>query len=62
MESNLRLVASIARKFSKSRNDFEELLSEGNAILLYAVDKFDFSRGFRFSTYATMPSSGTSSG
>lgn len=53
VESNLRLVASIARKFSKSRNDFEELLSEGNAILLYAVDKFDFSRGFRFSTYAT---------
>lgn len=53
VESNLRLVASIARKFSKSRNDFEELLSEGNSILLYAVDKFDFSRGFRFSTYAT---------
>jgi len=53
VESNLRLVASIARKFAKSRNDFEELLSEGNAILLYAVDKFDFSRGFRFSTYAT---------
>lgn len=53
VESNLRLVASIARKFAKSRNDFEELLSEGNAILLYAIDKFDFSRGFRFSTYAT---------
>lgn len=53
VESNLRLVASIARKFAKSMNDFEELLSEGNAILLYAIDKFDFSRGFRFSTYAT---------
>ncbi len=53
VESNLRLVASIARKFSKSMNDFEDLLSEGNAILLYAIDKFDFGRGFRFSTYAT---------
>lgn len=53
VESNLRLVASIAAKFAKSRHDFEELLGEGNAILLYAVDKFDFSRGFRFSTYAT---------
>lgn len=53
VESNLRLVASIARKFSKSMADFEELLSEGNSILLYAIDKFDFSRGFRFSTYAT---------
>lgn len=53
VESNLRLVASIARKFAKSMHDFEELLSEGNAILLYAIDKFDFGRGFRFSTYAT---------
>jgi len=53
VESNLRLVASIARKFSKSMADFEDLLSEGNSILLYAIDKFDFSRGFRFSTYAT---------
>lgn len=53
VESNLRLVASIARKFAKSMSDFEDLLSEGNAILLYAIDKFDFGRGFRFSTYAT---------
>lgn len=53
LESNLRLVASIARKFAKSMADFEDLLSEGNGILLYAIDKFDFSRGFRFSTYAT---------
>ena len=53
VESNLRLVASIARKFAKSMGDFEDLLSEGNAILLYAIDKFDFGRGFRFSTYAT---------
>jgi RNA polymerase primary sigma factor len=53
LESNLRLVASIARKFAKSMADFEDLLSEGNGILLYAIDKFDFGRGFRFSTYAT---------
>ncbi len=61
VESNLRLVASIARKFSKSRNDFEELLSEGNSILLYAVDKFDFSRGFRSAPTPRTRSSGTSS-
>ena len=52
-ESNLRLVASIARNLVTRSLDFEELLSEGNLILLGAVDKFDFSRGFRFSTYAT---------
>jgi RNA polymerase primary sigma factor len=52
-ESNLRLVASIARNLVTRSLDFEELLSEGNLILLGAIDKFDFSRGFRFSTYAT---------
>lgn len=52
-ESNLRLVVSIARKFSNSKNSFEDLLSEGNVILLKAIEKFDYSRGFRFSTYAT---------
>ncbi len=53
VEANLRLVASIAHKFSKSRLDYEEWISEGNMILVNAVDKFDYSRGFRFSTYAT---------
>ncbi|MEW4489183.1 sigma-70 family RNA polymerase sigma factor [Thalassoglobus sp. JC818] len=53
IEANLRLVASIAQKFARSRNDFEDLVSEGNMILVNAVDKFDYSRGFRFSTYAT---------
>lgn len=53
VESNLRLVAAIARGFRTSALDVEELVSEGNVVLLNAVDKFDFSRGFRFSTYAT---------
>ncbi len=52
-ECNLRLVISIARKFCTSVCDFDELMSEGNEILLKAIGKFDFSRGFRFSTYAT---------
>ena len=52
-ECNLRLVISIARKFATSQSEFDELVSEGNMIMLKAIDKFDFSRGFRFSTYAT---------
>jgi RNA polymerase primary sigma factor len=52
-ECNLRLVISIARKFANSSCDFDELMSEGNEILLKAIGKFDISRGFRFSTYAT---------
>jgi RNA polymerase primary sigma factor len=53
VQSNLRLVAAIAGRLAGALVDFEELVSEGNVILLHAVDKFDFSRGFRFSTYAT---------
>jgi RNA polymerase primary sigma factor len=52
-ESNLRLVASVAGKLSKSREEFEEFFAEGNGILLYAIDKFDYARGYRFSTYLT---------
>lgn len=52
-ESNLRLVVSIARKFSNSAQQFEDLLSDGLLILLRAIEKFDYSRGYRFSTYAT---------
>ena len=52
-EANLRLVASIAGKLAISRDEFEEFFAEGNGILLYAIDKFDFSRGYRFSTYVT---------
>lgn len=53
VECNLRLVISLARKFTTAAADFDELMSEGNEILLKAISKFDFNRGFRFSTYAT---------
>jgi len=53
IECNLRLVVSIARKFANDQHPFEELVSEGNLILMKAVEKFDYSRGFRFSTYTT---------
>ncbi len=53
VDSNLRLVLSLARKFSNNDVEFEDLVSEGSLILVKAVDKFDYSRGFRFSTYAT---------
>jgi RNA polymerase primary sigma factor len=51
--ANMRLVMSIARKFSSGPDDFDEYVSEANGILLNAIDKFDFARGYRFSTYAT---------
>jgi len=53
VRANLRLVVSIAKKFSSPRVPFDDLLSEGIGSLLRAVEKFDFDRGFRFSTYAT---------
>ena len=52
-EANLRLVASIAGKLAISREEFDEFFAEGNGILLYAIDKFDYARGYRFSTYVT---------
>ncbi len=52
--ANTRLVVSIIRKLTDSSNDFDELLSDGMTSLINAVEKFDFDRGFRFSTYATM--------
>ncbi|MCA9212721.1 MAG: sigma-70 family RNA polymerase sigma factor [Planctomycetales bacterium] len=51
--ANLRLVASIVRRFASSRDEFDEFVAEGNSILLKAIDKFDYGRGYRFSTYAT---------
>ncbi len=51
--ANLRLVASIAGRLSSTADEFDEFVAEGNAILLHAIDRFDFARGFRFSTYAT---------
>lgn len=52
--ANLRLVVSIARRFTGKGIPFSELISDGNLMLMNAVEKFDFSRGFRFSTYATL--------
>ncbi len=53
IRANLRLVVSLAKKFSGGVASFDDLLSEGTATLLRAVEKFDTTRGFRFSTYAT---------
>ena len=53
VEANLRLVFSIVKKFANPNVTFEELLSDGIVAIIRAVEKFDFDRGFRFSTYAT---------
>ncbi|MEM6315519.1 MAG: sigma factor, partial [Planctomycetota bacterium] len=53
IQANTRLVMSIARRFADNRNGFDDLLSQGLASLMHSVEKFDFSRGYRFSTYAT---------
>ena len=52
--ANTRLVVSIVKKFTKDRHAFDDMLSEGITALMRAVEKFNYDRGFRFSTYATM--------
>lgn len=53
VNSNMRLVSSIARKFAANGVDVDIFSSDGSLVLMAAIDRYDYSRGFRFSTYAT---------
>ena len=53
IEANLRLVVSIAATYRRSGTDLSDLIQEGNVALMHAVERFDWRRGHKFSTYAT---------
>ena len=53
LRANLRLVVSIVKRYAKAGEDFYDLISDGNVTLMRAVEKFDFARGNKFSTYAS---------
>jgi len=53
IRSNLRLVVSIAKRHMKPNTSFFEMVSDGNMSLIRAIEKFDFTKGFKFSTYAS---------
>jgi RNA polymerase primary sigma factor len=53
IESNLRLAISIAKKYARYGSDLEDMIQESNIGLIKAIEKFDWRKGFKFSTYAT---------